>query len=515
MKIRHSKLSSRLLRNYIVVFLITTLITFAVIALLGAVNSMNRADSLYSRLSAVSLMQDDYLRIPTAEVEANGGSLQVVIAEALPATETEAEAATATSTSEIRYRIVHSAGAGPFSAAVLPPGEFTRFLSESGTARDHITVEYNEEQRFWLIVSLPMQVRIMAGLSLNFNSPVQDQTLQMLGLVGVGYLLILLLSALLYARIAASSLTRPLAKLGEAAMQMKEGRYSVRAEDSPIREIHELAQAFNQMAGEMERQTQLAEQSEQNRRSLLLDLSHDLKNPLATIMGYSEHLLDTRPPQHLHDHASDYVQIIHDNAKRASGLVADLSELSALTSPSFRLERETSDWCEFVRQQIIGMLPELTAAGLQAELALPEEELLLFFDPKQMSRVLFNLLHNAAVHAEEGSVLAINLERTADSALFTLENNCRASEQQSTAVPPQAATKPAEPPPSFVGGRTAASLNPAGVGLGLAIVERIATAHGGELELAATAGRFAIRLRLPLSSGQPPTNKSKVLSPPS
>lgn len=502
---RRPKLASRLLRNYMTVFVITTGITLAVIALLAAVNSMNRTDNLYSQLSAANLMNDNYLRIPVAEIEANGGSLQVVIAEAIPAMRdvaataegnlapiaTAVNAAAAPHASEIRYQVVRSAGENPFAATVLSAKDFTRFLTGSATAADHITIAYNPKQHFWLIVSLPIQVRIVAGVHLNLNSPVQDQTLQMLGWVALGYLTILLFSALLYARMAAASLTRPLGKLAEAALQMREGDYSIRAQGGNIQELDELAQAFNRMAAEIERQTELAERSEQNRRSLLLDLSHDLKNPLATIVGYSEHLLENGSSHPLPSPEADYVQIIHNNGIRASRLVTDLSELSTLASPSFHLERQAADWGEFLRQEIIAMLPELLAAGLQLELALPEEEIRLSFDSKQMSRALFNLLHNAAVHAEAESVLAIQMERTVDHMLLTLENGNNASSSGGQVADTQ----------SFVAGQASTNLNPATVGLGLAIVERIVHAHGGTLELAtATGEHFTIRLRLPLQA---------------
>lgn len=441
---RKHNISYQLLKNYIAIFLITTVITLLVIIGLLCINRLGSEDVIYNQLTASKLMQNDYRRIDTSVVEDAGGGLQVV---------------------NSNYEVVYSIGNYPFKSDQISVKEFTDFLMNTSSNKDMITVEYNEQELFWLIVSLPIQVKISGVIHWNSNSPIQDNTIQMLGFIGLGYLLILILSTLIYAKITAVSFIKPLDQLSNAVVKVKNGDYSARVKVGGNQEFGQLEQAFNHMAEVIQIQTSLTEQSENNRKKLILDLSHDLKNPLTSIMGYAELELKEQASGRI-EHL-EFTRIIYENSVRANALILDLFELSTIESPEFRLEATAEDFAEYLREALIHMLPELENAGLIPDFIIEPEEIILQFDKKRMNRVFSNLLYNAIAYQEKGSKFQVVLEKVSDGAKLRFTSYGQSS-----------------------------TLNPPGSGLGLLIVQKIITAHGGTFQLNTEDNRFEIMMWL-------------------
>lgn len=441
---RKHNISYQLLKNYIAIFLITTVITLLVIIGLSCINRLGSENIIYNQLSAAKLMQNDYRRIDTSALEEVGGGLQVV---------------------NSKFEVVYSIGNYPFVSDLVSVKEFTDFLMNISSNKDMITVEYNEKEHFWLIVSLPIQVKITAAVHWNANSPMQDNTIQMLGFIGLGYLLILILSTMIYAKITAVTFIKPLIQLSNAVEKVKNGDYSARVKVGGNQEFSRLEHAFNHMAEVIQIQTSLKEQSESNRKKLILDISHDLKNPLTSIMGYAELELKDQVSgkvEHL-----EFAKIIYENSIRANELIQDLFELSRMESPEFRLDVTTEDFSEYFREVMIHMLPELEIAGLIPYFEIEPEEIMLQFDKKRMNRVFSNLLYNAIAYQEKGSMFQVVLEKVGAGAKLTFTNYGQFS-----------------------------TLNPAGSGLGLLIVQKIIAAHGGTFLLNTQNNRFEIMIWL-------------------
>ncbi|WP_339320006.1 HAMP domain-containing sensor histidine kinase [Paenibacillus sp. FSL R10-2734] len=433
-----------MLKNYIAIFLITTVITLLVIIGLLCINRLGSEDIIYNQLTASKLMQNDYRRIDTSVVEDVGGGLQVV---------------------NSNFEVVYAIGDYPFVSDQISVKEFTDFLMNTGSNKDMITASYNEKEHFWLIVSLPIQVKITGIVHWNSNSPMQDNTIKMLGFIGLGYLLILILSTMIYAKITAVSFIKPLDQLSNAVEKVQNGDYSARVKVGGNQEFSQLEHAFNHMAEVIQIQTSLKEQSENNRQKLILDISHDLKNPLTSIMGYAE--LELKEQGRGRIEHLEFAKIIYKNSTRANELIQDLFELSRIESPEFRLDVTTDDFSEYMREELIHMLPELEIAGLIPDFVIEPEEIILQFDKKRMNRVFSNLLYNAISYQGKGSKFQVVLEKVSDGAKLT-----------------------------FTNGGQSSPLNPAGSGLGLLIVQKIITAHGGTFLLNTQDNRFEIMIWL-------------------
>ena len=162
------------------------------------------------------------------------------------------------------------------------------------------------------------------------------------------------------------SKTTPLKKLRDGTKLLREGDYSARVDLRLKNEFAELQDTFNDMAARIEHEISLRKKSEEDRKRLILDISHDLKNPMSSIQGYAELLMSG--PDMSEQERNEYLEIIHNNSKRANKLLTELFELSQMESPDFSLKPVRADICEYLRQICGELVPQLEHAGLHESL---------------------------------------------------------------------------------------------------------------------------------------------------
>jgi signal transduction histidine kinase len=283
------------------------------------------------------------------------------------------------------------------------------------------------------------------------------------------YLLLLALSTVIYSKITAVGFVNPLKKLCGSARRLQDGDYSSRVNLHLKNEFGELENAFNAMAAKVEQEISLRKQSEEQRKKLILELSHDLKNPFASVVGYAEMCLSKQElPK---DELEKYLKIIYNNGIRASKLINGLFELSKLESTEFKLEKEKTDVCEYLREEIAKNIPVLDDAGFVYEFVIPDHEIFAGLDKKLIDRVFQNLFANAVSYNPKGTKLSIGLEDGGDEICILFKDD-------GAGIPSQIADTVFAP---FV--RFEKSSPAGGSGLGLSIVLRIVEAHGGRIIL--------------------------------
>jgi signal transduction histidine kinase len=273
----------------------------------------------------------------------------------------------------------------------------------------------------------------------------------------------------IYSKLSSIGIIKPLHKLSESVRLFRDGHYSTRVDLKLKNEFKDIQDAFNDMAQRIEKETAMREQSENNRKKLIMDISHDLKTPLANTLGYAELLIhDTNISP---EHQRVFLQTIYRNSVKANSLITDMFELSKLDSPEFKLQISRVDICEFLREQIGELIPQLEQEGYTYEFSIPEKEISAHIDLKHMQRVIQNLVSNTIKHTPKGTHITIALTETDDGIQLTYSDN-------GGGIPDELQDSIFNP---FVRADTARSTE--GTGLGLAIVHRIVTAHGGSIRL--------------------------------
>jgi len=284
----------------------------------------------------------------------------------------------------------------------------------------------------------------------------------------------LLVFAALAAGVGVISLRRlisPLDELLKAADRIGQGDVSVRVGEHGPREVRALARAFNNMAARLH-------QVDEQRRALLADVTHELRNPLTVVQGNLEGMLDGVYPVD-----AENLHRLLDETRLLSRLVEDLRTLALADAGALQLRKEPVDLAVLVGETLAAFQPQAEAVEvkLKNELAvdLPPLEL----DPERMRQVLSNLLANALRYTPAGGSIAVRLRKSSQALVLEVQDSGHG-------IPSD------ELPHVFE--RFYKSADSGGMGLGLAIAKHLVAAHGGTISADSAPGEGTImRVSLP------------------
>ena len=240
---------------------------------------------------------------------------------------------------------------------------------------------------------------------------------------------------------------------------------------------------------EIAQQALLHMESERLRNSLLSALSHDLRTPLAALVGLAESLAMTRPE--LSVPQAEAARAIADEARRMSALVGNLLEMARIESGEVRLRRQWHAIEEVVGSALKAARSAL--AGHAVDVRVPADLPLVEFDAVLIERVLCNLLENAGKYTPAGTPVSVRAETAGGELVVSVRD-------RGPGVPAGQDEAIFE---KFTRG-TRESATP-GVGLGLAIGRAIVHAHGGTIRARnEDDGGACFTFTLPL--GTPPSS---------
>ena len=235
--------------------------------------------------------------------------------------------------------------------------------------------------------------------------------------------------------------------------------------------------------------TTLQMESERLRNSLLSTISHDLRTPLAALVGLADTAQLTQPPPS--EALRELVVAMRASAMRMAALVNNLLDMARLESGAVHLDRQWQPLEDVVGSAIGASAALLEERPLKVDLApdLP----LLQFDAILIERVLCNLLENAAKYTPPGTPISIEAHAETDVVIVCVNDH-------GPGLPSGREDAIFE---KFERGRKEGSTS--GVGLGLAICRAIMQAHGGSIRgQTRDAGGASFILSLP--RGEPPTD---------
>jgi len=323
----------------------------------------------------------------------------------------------------------------------LTLGEDTRFAYSHDGEEGFWVSFYIDEDEFW--VMLP-----------------RERFEPVFGLEWLSWLAALLVLALAGAWFIASNIARPLAAMRHAAMRLGRGQPHEPLTETGARELRTVAAAFNRMAANLH-------SMERERAMVLAGISHDLRTPLSRLRLALE-------MSGADSHASN-------------AMISDIDEIDAIIGQFLDFARGTDEQKE--EHDLAEVLGELAEhyARIGKDVRLVSHPVRPFrFARMAVRRAVANLVDNALRYAGE----PVEIEMLARNPSVAIEVR-----DQGPGIPVNEVERLKRPFTRLDDSRSGAG----GAGLGLAIVERTAQAHGGSLELAPRAPRGLIA-RLVLST---------------
>jgi signal transduction histidine kinase len=299
-----------------------------------------------------------------------------------------------------------------------------------------------------------------------------------------------------------------LRSLEDAARALGEGRTDVRASEAGGDEVTALARTFNRMAADLDARAVALALSDQARRQLLADVSHELMTPLTAIRGYVETLA---MPGLSADDATRrrYLDIVDQETHKLEAIIGDLLDLARLEGSGGNLGnliRESVPVSELFRRVVDRHGPAIRARGIEMAVSIAPEDLEVRADANRLEQALQNVAANAIRHTPDGGRVELKGERRGDRV-------CLAVRDSGPGIPPEHLPRvfdrfyKADPSRAHStrdadgGARSgqAASIE-SGSGLGLSIVRAIVERHGGTVTaFNAPEGGALFELVLPVS----------------
>jgi two-component system CheB/CheR fusion protein len=231
-------------------------------------------------------------------------------------------------------------------------------------------------------------------------------------------------------------------------------------------------------------------------------LSHELRNPLASIASASELLLVPKLPEAALEKAA---HVVARQAKAMKVLLDELLDVSRLTLGRLTLQRRPVSVAAVIQNALETTRPLVQAASHELTLTLPQEQVVVDADPLRLAQVVSNLVSNAAKYTPEGGRIEVSAELLGDEVVITVQDN-------GIGMEPAQIDRMFE---LFTQGEGAASHASGGLGIGLALSRNIIEMHGGWI-LASSSGAgkgSQLRIGLPVLShgaAPPPTSAPAV-----
>ncbi|MBR5768628.1 MAG: HAMP domain-containing protein, partial [Clostridia bacterium] len=221
---------------------------------------------------------------------------------------------------------------------------------------------------------------------------------------------VLLALALIISFIISRTLTKPILRIEKATKRIAEGDYSVKLDVDSNDEIGSLAESVNDMAAELSRTDEL-------RKDLIANVSHDLRTPLSLIRGYAETLRDVTGDNK--EKRERQLGIIIDETERLDRIVSDMLDLSKLQSGSITVSPAPFD----VRRafgDIISRYDDLSAKSGVTAAAECEDGLSAVGDLPRLEQVFYNLINNAFNHTKEGGKITLAAAKNGELIRFSV-----------------------------------------------------------------------------------------------
>ncbi|MCO1603435.1 sensor histidine kinase [Desulfosporosinus nitroreducens] len=284
-----------------------------------------------------------------------------------------------------------------------------------------------------------------------------------------------LLFGILLSYFTSRRLVAPLKRLTQAANRIGHGHFDERVSVRSKDEVGQLANAFNTMADNLNRQ-------ETMRKQFTADIAHELRTPLTSIKSYIEAFQDNVLPAN-HENLSS----INEEINRLVDLSSDLKDLNVAEIGGLHLKLELVDITHLLEKIIHSLYPLIQEKELTLNWNTPEKPVTAAGDERLLTRLFYNLVHNAYRYSNPSGQISVTLTQMPDYAEIKIKNTgIGISEDDLPLIFER-----------FYRADQSRTRETGGTGIGLALVRQITDLHKGTISVLSKVGQeteFVVKL---------------------
>lgn len=359
---------------------------------------------------------------------------------------------------------------------------------------------FNNEQPFSVIIDYDSKTYVLCGshLTLEGNNYVifttydvsniynqYNEQLRFVQIVSLGAAGITATIMLLFIYLS----LKPLTKINQSIRQIAKGDYSLRLKKTGGQEFQELVDNINIMAQSIEQNVKEIQRVADGRKRFNVNLTHEMKTPLTSIMGFADILRIKRSVTP--EERQEYASIIVEETKRLRSLsdkLLELTQVSHLPLDCIQLDADSfiSDVCTAIQPLLAEKHLELTSQI--------QEGTVFYANPELFKSLLYNVIENAVKASGPKQTITIKCSNDSENVLFSITD-------QGIGMTPEEIENATD---LFYTINPSRSKQKGGinVGIGLALCKEIAIRHNGTLKITSPpAGGTTISITLPRKRG--------------
>lgn len=341
----------------------------------------------------------------------------------------------------------------------------------------HLNSESNEKSDF---NHYYRHIRIIRPFALVFNLTLWF-LLFWFGGVGTGLKIVILLFALMTTAGSIFELIflvnikdrilKPIENLKKGVSEVAQGNYDVTISEEKTYEVNSLIKAFNEMSKKLRESEKLKIEYEENRKALIINISHDLKTPITSIQGYVEAITDN--DEILQDKLEQYLKVIHNNTVYMNRLIDDLFLFSKLDMQKLEFNFTEINICPFIEDMMEEFKLEVEEKNIGFEYNnILTMDHIVKMDAKRFYRIIRNIIDNAVKYGLK-SKLKIVTELYEEGGYVNLDIS-----DNGPGIPEESLPHILE---RFYRADNERTKDMKSTGLGLAIAKELIEAHGGKI----------------------------------
>ncbi|SDZ32179.1 cell wall metabolism sensor histidine kinase WalK [Thermoactinomyces sp. DSM 45892] len=271
------------------------------------------------------------------------------------------------------------------------------------------------------------------------------------------------------------SIIKPLDRLKKAAEKIASGDLDFAIKATSKDEIGQLNRAFEEMRSRLKESVNLQIQYEENRKELLSNISHDLKTPMTSIIGYMEGIKDgiANTPEKM----EKYVSTVYVKAKDMDSLIDELFLFSKLDLKKEPFHFEMVELNTYLKDYVEKLYLD---QSIHIDLHLLQHSIYVTVDREKLKRVVANVINNCVKYMDKDEKnISISLHERIEDVVIQITDNGKGIE--SVALPFIFER--------FYRAEQSRNSQTGGSGLGLAIAKQIIVEHGGEIWATSEIGK--------------------------